>query len=285
MDGKLTSDGWEEVGCLLCRRNTEVRVVWPDAERGHIVRCRQCNLVYRNPRRREEDHIQHFVEEWTEARPAFVLEEYRNKILRKIVSWILNRFPQPGAILDIGSSYGNLLGQFPETWARFGVEPSKTACQFSHTHLPGAKFINAALSDAKLPKNTFDVVSIVDTIYYMHEPLRDLGRLPSLLKPGGMVFIEAPNFSNRGMVYRWIGHPFDDTWMYFYTPATLANLLAKVGLKVVARFDLPGHQVGSSKIVKRFLTWSEFFLLKGLNKISACKFDLMPHFVLAARRC
>ena len=55
-----------------------------------------------------------------------------------------------------------------------------------------------------------------------------------------------------------MGNPFDDTWKYFYPLVTLKNLLAKVGLKVVARFDLPGHQIGSSKRGRQFLTWQNF---------------------------
>jgi hypothetical protein len=50
-----------------------------------------------------------------------------------------------------------------------------------------------------------------------------------------------------------MGHPFDDTWKYFYTLVTFTDLLARVGLKVAARFDLPGHRVGSRKHEKQFL--------------------------------
>jgi SAM-dependent methyltransferase len=240
-------------------------------------------LVYRNPRRKEERQKRHFTEEWTETRSA-LLGEYRTKNLSTIVNWLLTRFPHPGAILDVGSSYGNLLSQFPETWERYGVEPSATASQISQSHLPGANIIRGILADANLPENSFNVVTIVDTIYYLHNPLRDLRRLPSLLKPGGIVLLEAQNFSNRGIVYRLMGRSFDDTWMYFYTPATLKNLLTKAGLKVVGRLDLPGHQVGSQKFLKQFVTWSEFYLLKALKKISAGKLDLAPHFVLVAQR-
>jgi hypothetical protein len=51
-----------------------------------------------------------------------------------------------------------------------------------------------------------------------------------------------------------MGHPFDDIWKYFYTLVTLTDLLAKVGLKIVTRFDLPGHQGGSRKLGRQFLT-------------------------------
>ncbi len=280
----LPAGAWEEVDCIICGKQMETTLVWPDRERGDIVRCHRCDLVYRSPRRREDDQIKHFEEEWTEARPTFQLEDYRAENLRRLVDWILKWHPSPGAILDIGSSYGTLLAQFPRSWRLFGIEPSHTACQITRERLPNASIINASLGKALLTDKSFDVITMVDTIYYLHQPLRDLRRLRDLLKPGGLVLVESPNFANRGQVYRWIGHHFDDTWMYFYTPVTLTNLLAKVGLKVVARIDLPGHQVGSRKLVKRFLTFSEFYFLKALNKISGCKLDLVAHFVLAAQK-
>ena len=248
------------------------------------MRCTACGLVFRNPRLKENVQTRHFEEEWTESRPAIQLEEYRTKILKSIVDWILRRWPTPGAILDIGSSYGNLLAQFPETWERFGIEPSRTACQIAQRRLPEAQIINGTLATAKLPEKAFDIITLVDSIYYFHHPVRDLSRLPNLLKPNGMVLIEAPNFANRGPVYRWMGHPFDDTWMYFYTPRSLERILKKAGLKVVERIDLPGHQIGSSKFLPRLITLAEFVIFKTVRKLSSNRLDLSPHFVLVAQR-
>ncbi len=274
---------WEEVGCSLCDGKTKTMVVWPDALRGNIVRCRQCGLVYRSPRRREDYLTQHFESEWTEARSAFQLEDYRTENLRRIVKWVLKKHPSPGTVLDIGSSYGALLAQFPKTWQLVGVEPSVTACQIARERLPGATIINATLGDAVLPEKSFDVIIMVDTIYYLPHPVRDLGGLPGLLRPGGIILIEAPNFNNRGWVYQWVKHHFDETWMYFYTPRTLQKLLNKSGLDVIERFDLPGHRVGSPNFWARLITKAEFAILKAVKKSTRDKLDLSPHFALAAR--
>jgi SAM-dependent methyltransferase len=279
-----SDEAWEEVKCILCGKHAATRIVWPDIQRGNIVRCLDCGLVFRNPRLKENVQTRHFEGEWTESRPAVQLEAYRTKILKSIVDWILRRRPEPGAILDIGSSYGNLLAQFPETWERFGIEPSMKACQIAQRRLPEARIIKGTLATAKIPEKAFDIITLVDSIYYFHYPVRDLSRLPDLLKPKGMVLIEAPNFANRGPVYRWMGHPFDDTWMYFYTPSSLERILNLAGLKVVERIDLPGHQIGSSKFLPRSITWSEFAILKTLRKLSGNRLDLVPHFVLVAQR-
>jgi SAM-dependent methyltransferase len=277
-------DPWEEVGCLLCGMKTETRTVWADVQRGPMVRCRRCGLVFRNPRRREEDQTWHFAAEWTEARPAFFLEDYRTRNLKRIVGWILHRHPAPGAILDIGCSYGALLAQFPETWRRVGVDPSSHACRIAGMRLPGGEILPGVLGSVSLPENAFDVITMVDTIYYLPQPIRDLSRLADFLKPGGVILIESPNFTNRGLVYRWMGHAFDDTWMYFYTPRSLESILNRAGLRVVDRLDLPGHRTGSPDGLARFIARVEFTLLDGLRRLSFSKLDFLPHFCLLAQK-
>ena len=80
---------------------------------------------------------------------------------------MLDRHPAPGSILDIGSSYGTLLGMFPESWVRVGIEPSGTACQVARERLPNAQIIHSLLGDASLPDASFDVITMVDTVYYL----------------------------------------------------------------------------------------------------------------------
>jgi SAM-dependent methyltransferase len=275
--------GFETVDCLLCERPKEKVIIWPEQKRGHIVRCRNCDLVFRNPRRREEDLILHFKEEWTEAQTAFSLEDYRTPNLKKIVDWILQLHPEPGEVLDIGCSYGTLLTFFPEAWHLFGVDPSKKACCEAQKRLPQAKIFNVTLGDLDLPGKTFDVITLIDTIYYLSHPMRDLSRLPKLLRPGGLVLIESPNFTNRIRVYRWLGKSFPGSWMYFYTPHSLDKILEKAGLQVVNRLNLPGHRTGSPNFSERLIARAEFAFLTSLNRISSGYFDQVPHFVLMAK--
>ena len=274
--------GWEEIDCILCGGKSPTAIFWPDAGRGDIVRCRHCGLVFRTPRRLEQSVGQDFTEQWTESRSLFSLMHYREKNLRRIARWVLDHHPAPGSVLDIGSSYGTLLGMFPESWVRVGIEPSGTACRVARERLPGAQIVNSLLGEASLPDASFDVITLVDTVYYLPYPLRDLMRVKHLLKPDGMLIIEAQNFANRGYVYRWLKHPFSDTWMYFYTPATLKKILGEVGMKVKASFSLPGHQVGAKRRLARFLTWTEYYLTESISKISAGRVNFMPHFVLVA---
>jgi len=275
--------GWEEVDCILCGEKGPASVFWPDKGRGDIVRCLRCGLVFRTPRRMEHSIGQDFAEQWTENRPPFFLLDYREQSLGKIARWALHRHPDPGSILDIGSSYGTLLGMFPESWVRVGIEPSGTACRVARERLPNAQIIHSLLGDASLADELFDVITMVDMAYYLPFPLRDLMMVKRLLKPGGVLIIEAPNFANRGYIYRWFRHPFSDTWMYFYTPSSLERVLEKIGMEIVGRIDLPGVRIGSLNLGERLITWAEFALTKALMSLSFQRIDWVPHFVFMCK--
>jgi SAM-dependent methyltransferase len=277
-------DGWEEAVCPLCRRETPVKLVWADNEMGGIVRCLDCAMTFRNPRRSDGYLSRHFKEEWTEIRPPYQCDYYWDNNLRQLARNILRLKPVPGTILDIGSSYGHFLRKFPHTWGRLGVEPSITACEVARTLIPDATIINRRFSEAQLPDNSVDVITSLGTIYFQIDPLSDLASMRKLLKPDGILVVEAQNYTNRGSVYRWLGHRFLDNFVCFYTPDSLAKLMNKAGFAIIDRWDFPGHRVGSQNPRDRLLAWLEFYLLKAFKYASFGKCDLIPHFALIGRR-
>jgi hypothetical protein len=84
--------------------------------------------------------------------------------------------------------------------------------------------------------------------------------------------------------YHWLIQPAEAELQEFIQSRQALSLRYSTSLEMPVGFDLPGHQVGSRKLGRQFLTWSEFYFLRALNKISGCKLDLVPHFVLAAQR-
>jgi SAM-dependent methyltransferase len=285
MSEKSPVDGWEHVDCPLCGRNrTETRVVLPDAEQGHVVRCRPCGIVFRSPRRREYVQTRHISDEWfPESAPHDFIKIYRSNILARIRALVFRYHPTPGAILDVGSSYGHLLSLFPPEWHRSGVEPSQRACRHAQEMVPDATFHNAILSAAPLPKRAYDVVTLIDCIYYFPYPLRALARLSRSLRPGGLIFIEAPNVRNRLLVHRLLGRYFQANWMYFYDKDALEKLLNKASIRVVARIDFPSSSINDPRRLRRMLAWSEFLICKFLRIVSFGRLDYVSHFVLVGQ--
>ena len=245
------------------------------------MRCRHCGLAYRSPRPTEEYLTQYFEEEWTEP---LTLESARANIFKEVSKWVLESHPLPGNILDIGSGNGNLLAQFPQRWKLFGVEPSKDICHSAEKHLPRANIINKTLDRINFPHEYFDVITVIGTIYYLHQPLRDLAHVRKLLKSNGISLIESPNFSNKGYIYRWKNHHFTKTWVYFYTPKSMEKIINLVGMEVVDRIDLPGHRASIGNFSGRIISWIELYITIIIRKISFGMIDIVPRFVLVAVR-
>ena len=80
------AERWEEVSCILCGPGSKTKMFWQDAEYGNIIRCTQCGLAYRSPRRPEDYLSRYFAEEWTES---LALVKARTYIFRKILKWII----------------------------------------------------------------------------------------------------------------------------------------------------------------------------------------------------
>ncbi len=272
----------EEVSCPICR--SQVYQVAMGAGIGErIVRCPVCSLLYRNPRPRESYFQEDFRKEWTERCSTHYLGDYRRYHFSRLSRLVLEYSPNPGTILDIGASYGNFLAQFPASWQRVGIEPSTRACDTA-AKAHGIRMINTFLAAAPLPDNFADVITMIDTVYYLHQPWRDFSKVRNLLKPEGIFLVECPNFAYRIFTYKIAKKQFSPSIMYFYSPTTLSRMLANSGMQVVNRFAVPSSGVGFKNPLWRCLFWGEYYLARLISQVSAGKLEEAPRFILIARK-
>ncbi len=275
-------DGWEMVPCASCGPDAPSQVLWPQREKGDIRRCLRCGLTYRSPRRGEAWLANYFAETWMGDEPAWQGNSYK-RYLNSILRQILVRHPAAGALLDVGAGHGLFLQQVPETWQRFGLDPSPRACQAAKALLPEAQIIQGTLQDAWLPDRFFDVVTMITTVYYLPHPLQDLVHCRELLKPGGMLAVHSLNFANRGHLYRLLQRAMPETWLYFFTPRTLTKLLEKAGFIVTEQINLPAFHFSSWGRCAGMLARAEFYLTSLLKYLTRGRLDLVPHFLLLAK--
>src|SRR4030067_3646635 len=97
----------EKVNCNLCGAD-DFRILHSLGDEGNIVKCRECELVYRNPR-----PIQREIDKWYEQ--DFHLTEYKtlygveytrdresiSKIAQQRME-VIDSLTKPGRILDVG---------------------------------------------------------------------------------------------------------------------------------------------------------------------------------------
>ncbi len=198
-----------------------------------IVRCRNCGLVYANPRR-EEDAI---LKSYEEVVDNTYLEEREGRILtfRRRLDCLerLAPFAEARRLLDVGCYTGIFLELAQERgWEAWGVEPSRWAAE--HGRRKGLRVIASTLEEASFPDDFFHVVTMWDVIEHLTNPLRTLRESNRILKGGGLICIHTMNIESpfaklMGPHWPWLM----EMHLYYFSPRTLEAMLKKAGFEVI----------------------------------------------------
>lgn len=117
---------------------------------------------------------------------------------------LISEFIKRGKMLEIGSSTGVMLKLFKERgWEVQGIEPSGS---YREAKKKGLNVINAKFEDAKLPERYFDLIILNHTLEHMDNPQLVIRKISTILKEGGIIFIDVPNFgslSSKILGRRW----------------------------------------------------------------------------------
>ena len=209
-----------------------------------ILRCKSCGLAYVDAQPGPDDLYVLYNERYFES------EEFRGNTCIGYYAYVderplllehfgkklnfIKNFKKKGRILDIGCGHGFFLevaekGRFEAK----GVDVSSYAVEYAKKH--GLDASLGALSEAKFPDSSFDVVTIFETIEHFPNPLTELKEVFRILKPDGLVLITTPNengylrkFMRKNLfTYRHQEH------LYFFSPKTMRNLLQRVGFEKI----------------------------------------------------
>lgn len=198
-----------------------------------IVQCRECGLVYTNPRPDGRNIVDAYeaVEDplYVEEREGRVLTFERHlKPLERLTGP-----PRGRSLLDVGC----YTGVFVEIaarhgWEAWGLEPSRWAAERARDR--GLNMVLGALETAELPEGYFDVVTLWDVIEHLADPHRALQRVRRLLKPGGLVVVHTIDIESvfarlMGAQWPWLM----EMHLVYFSKRTLGEMLEKCGYSVL----------------------------------------------------
>lgn len=214
-----------EAKCVLCGSKQFKRLFSVGGK--NIVRCRGCGLV-KTENFKEPDYKKYHRDQEYQR-----FENHFRNIFLKRVEIIEKFFRVPGKVLEIGCSVGILLSILKERgWQVWGVEPSKSA---GVARSKGIKVVNEVFEKASLAKAYFDLIILNHTLEHLDNPLEILGKARTLLRKGGRVFVDVPNFgslSSSLLGRRW---PYlaPSEHIHHFEPRTLRKVMGKAGYKVI----------------------------------------------------
>jgi SAM-dependent methyltransferase len=256
----------EYVTCLLCGQD-KPRFLYHVHDRNscemetfRIVQCPDCGLAFINPRP-FEDQIDSFYPPWYHSRLlsgeklegstifGMPWKEAMRIKARQILKW-----SPSGRILDVGCGDGLLLAYLKENgWEAFGVETGDITYATKHFDF---EIFNGKLEDSPFRHGTFDVISFFHVVEHLHYPFRTLKKAVKLLKPGGVIVIEVPNFASfEAWLFRaaWVGIS-APLHLYHFTPISIQALLYQCELHLLDSGFVPqmGKYVGGFSESLRF---------------------------------
>lgn len=194
--------------CSICKKNNVDRVVNLPfySTEGDIItpifRCSKCNCYYRYFYD-DIDLQKHFnMSSYTTQN----LEDYwlkeRQTFFNQIVDFAkkyLGDDIKDKLVLDVGCSYGHLLQIFRDNGCScYGIEPVETLCN----KVSNFEIYNCFYDIP--PELSFDIITIIDSLYYSPNPLDYLKELSSKLKPNGVLIIRVTNRTPLLDFYRMI---------------------------------------------------------------------------------
>ncbi len=200
-----------------------------------LVRCDSCSLVYINPRVSEEILLSGYS---SAVDPEFVAQNpERIQTFTKMLQGILRRLKIPAAsglkILDVGCAGGAFLVAARDCGLRpVGIEPSHWMVEYGRTNY-GLDVRQGILEAGTFPKESFDLVSLWDVIEHVTDPRGLLSTIRSVLKPGGTLIVNYPDYGS------WAARLLGSKWPFllsvhllYYTRTTMRDQLRRAGFEV-----------------------------------------------------
>ncbi len=230
--------GLDDVESLLTGKD---RLLGGEEEFG-VVRCRNCGLIYTNPRPTRKEISRYYPSRYSafSFSQGGVVGLLRRALLEREVRKVRSLMGEVGRVLEVGCGTGEYLVALQQVkgWSVMGLEPSPYAAQIAKER--GLEMVTGTLEEAGLSDEAFDLVILRHVLEHLPSPSHTLGEVRRLLVDGGFCLLTLPDIGS------WEAKLMGRFWydldlprhLYHFTKMSLFNLLAKHRFRV--------HRIGHS---------------------------------------
>jgi len=227
-----------------------------------LVKCGRCGLVYVNPRPTLEELPAYYPQDYQAlVRDAPVRE--RQGVEKIGANLIFRRRMPPfvtgGRALEIGCGSGWYLAFLRNLgWQVQGVEVAPALAAYARDELKIDVRTGAAETAlAAFPDDSFDVVAMWHVLEHLSDPSGVLSQIHRILKPGGRLMVELPNFRcvSRPLLGSYWFYLELPRHLYQFAPDTLDAMLRKARFAVAGLKGVPAALAATASLQ---LMWNQF---------------------------
>jgi SAM-dependent methyltransferase len=245
------------IPCNLCG-STQVDELSRHDRDGHPLRttiCRDCGLVWSNPRPSEEEVRRYYSREYRLDYKGTVTPSLRH--IARSGRGALNRcrdlmplLNRGDRVLDAGAGGGEVVYMLRKLgFDAMGLEPDERYAGHAREAL-GVPVETGFVQDLSFPSGRFDVITMYHALEHVEDPVGILAKLRGWLTPGGRLVIEVPNVEARCLHPR---HRFHFAHFYNFNRATLEATGRQAGFEPVQTSTSPdaGNLITTFRVAQR----------------------------------
>jgi SAM-dependent methyltransferase len=236
---KNTSEEKIDATCIACGGKDHSLYAVKDSYK--IWKCDSCDMLFLFPLPKpSETEAVYSKEYFSGAKSGFGYVDYDvdKEAMRSVFERYLRDFERilgkTGRLLDIGAATGYFMKIAEERgWKAHGVEISDYAAEKGRSR--GLDIETGTIHGTALEKKSFDLVTMWDVIEHVPDPILDIGKACSLLRPGGLLAINTPDSGSwfakfRGSRWHLLVPP---EHIFYFNRESLRMILDKSGLEVI----------------------------------------------------
>lgn len=287
-DARIPYLEWEETACLLCgQRHSELLIEAADGRSDGsglwfaVVQCQNCGLCFTNPRPTAATLAQFYPETYEPHRAPRRMNAAPFPRLR---GW--DRFhefrkslPWHGArrLLDFGCGGGSYLARMSrQGWRVTGLDVSEVAVRRVRNEL-GLRALQGTLPHPELHPDSFDVITMWQSLEHVHEPLTTLREAFRLLAPGGKLVVAVPNIDSLPFCWFgrcWLGLDLPRHLTHF-APWTLTLMLQRAGfyvgpIRMLRHSEWLRASAQRAARLRHSAAWQRWLCVKPLARMASC---------------
>lgn len=213
---------------------------------GNLCKCNQCGFI------QCFDFLEpgSFYEEMTDN-DYVVSQNARYKEMSRILSFAQPFLGGGKSLLDIGAGTGMLVKRATELGYRaVGIEPSKQFCDIA---VEAGLNVTQSIFPSETIVDKFDVITLIDVIEHVNQPVVFLAQVKQKITPGGFVVVSTPDCNSvLARILKWKWWHYRVAHIGYFNQNYLDHAMTKCGFELVGR-SRPSWYFNLDYIVERLI--------------------------------